>query len=95
MRALPLLFLPFLLFLLSACSPTMDEIFIRANNTGDWTVVNERFDAEEQRGPARCRDGLILICGTSQASTCICESTARFYERYRESPGRRGDNHRY
>jgi len=90
MRALPL----FVLFLLSACAPTTDELFIKANISGDWTAVNARLEAEDTPQRAKCRDGSVLVCEVSRVETCTCVLNDQFHDRHREMMRQR-DNHRY
>ena len=93
MRALPF----FVLFLLPACATTTDELFTKANFSGDFTAVNARLEAENEieTGPANCRDGWVLVCETAHRETCSCVPIHRFHDRYRESLTRRGINKRY
>jgi hypothetical protein len=89
MRALPLL----VLFLLSACAPTLDELFIKANISGDWTAVNTRLEAEGP--PASCRDGSVLLCRSSHVESCTCAPELHYDDRHRERFTHRSNNHRY
>jgi hypothetical protein len=89
MRTLPLL----VLFLLPACAPTTDELFIKANISGDWTAVNARLEAEDEPQPANCRSGSVPVCETSHVETCTCVQSAQFFDRFRESHTQRRYNH--
>ena len=93
MRALPF----FVLFLLPACATTTDELFTKANLSGDFTAVNARLEAENEieTGLASCREGMVLMCETSYAEICSCVPNHRFHDRYRESLSRRGIKNRY
>jgi len=88
MRTLPLL----VLFLLPACAPTTDELFIKANISGDWTAVNARLETEDEPQPANCRDGFIPVCEVSNIETCTCVPNYRFHDRQRELRIQRGNN---
>ena len=84
MRALPLL----VLFLLPACAATTDELFTKANISGDFSAVNARLEAEavNETGtpPANCRSGSVLVCETSHVETCSCEPITQFHDLQRE-----------
>ena len=86
MRTLPLL----VLFLLSACAPTTDELFIKANISGDWTAVNARLEAEDEPQSVNCHDGSVLVCKTSRVEACTCELKVQFHDRQRDLQIRRG-----
>jgi len=93
MRALPF----FVLFLLPACATTTDELFTKANISGDFTAVNARLEAENEieTGQPNCRGGMVLVCETAHAETCSCVPNHRFHDRYGESLTRRGIKNRY
>jgi hypothetical protein len=87
MRTLPLL----VLFLLPACAPTTNELFMKANSSGDWTAVNARLEADDESSPTNCRDGSVLVCKNSRVETCTCELKVQFYDRQRDLRIRRGN----
>ena len=93
MRVLPFL----VLFLLPACATTTDELFTKANFSGDFTAVNARLEAENEieTGQPNCRDGMVLVCETSYTETCSCVPNHRFHDRYRDSLSRRGNKNRH
>ena len=91
MRTLHLL----VLFLLPACTSTMDDLFMKANDSGDFSAVNARLEAEDEPPPANCRDGSVLVCETSHVETCSCVPTHRFHDRYTEARIQRGNKNRY
>jgi len=82
------------LYLLSACAPTMDDLFMMANSSGDWTAVNARLEVEEEMRaePLECRSNFILWCNSS---SCSCMPGADITDRQRELALRRGNNHRH
>jgi len=82
------------LFSLSACAPTTDDLFMNANSSGDWTAVNARLELEEEARakPLECRSNFVLWCN---ASSCSCVPGADANDRQRELALRRGNNHRY
>ena len=93
MRALSLA----VLFFLSACAPTLDDLIMNASNNGDWTAVNAKIAAEEESRaePLECRRNFVLWCeSSSSGETCGCEPIANFDERQRELAIRRGINRR-
>ena len=91
MRALHLL----VLLLLPACAATTDELFTKANISGDFTAVNARLEADDEPPSANCRDGSVLVCETSHVETCSCVSNDRFHDRYKELRIQRGNKNRY
>jgi len=93
MRALPF----FVLFLLPACATTTDELFTKANFSGDFAAVNARLEAETdiETGPANCHDGSVLVCETAHVETCACVPNYRFHDQYRQSLSQRGNKNRY
>ncbi len=82
------------LCLLGACAPTTNDLFMRANSSGNWTAVNARLEVEEKMRtePLVCRSNFILWCNSS---SCRCTPKADFEDRQREISFRRGNNHRY
>jgi hypothetical protein len=82
------------LYLLSACAPTMDDLFMKANNSGDWTAVNARLQVEEEMRakPLECRSNFILWC---DSSSCSCVPKADFSDRQRELAVRPRNNHHH
>ena len=71
-----MLMLILVMFSVSACVSTMDELFAEANQSGDWSAVNRRLDKEAAREQQRvCRPDQILFCETSFGETsCTCIS---------------------
>ncbi len=64
--------------LTSACVSSTNDLIKEAHETGDWTAVNHRLDAEmtrEKFAPS-CGDGLILLC-TSRCE-CVSNQTAKY-----------------
>lgn len=82
------------LYSLSACAPTTNDLFMKANSSGDWTAVNARLEVEEEMraGPLECRSHFVLSCNSS---TCGCVPRADFDDRQRELAIRRSNNHRH
>lgn len=72
-----------LLFLVVGCAPTTDELIKQAHQTGDWTQVNQRLEAEANRAAeraVRCPAGTIRWCDNSYGdSVCSCVENADAY----------------
>ena len=77
--------------LISACTPSTDALIREANQSGNWTLVNQRLDAEEERRLAsisQCHDGQLMMCSTTLGRTscsCVVDVIAR--ERLRRITG--------
>jgi hypothetical protein len=62
------------LILLPACAPTIDDLRMEANISGDWTAVNAKLDAEEEArfGQSECGHRFMAFCDThKQACKCV------------------------
>ncbi len=76
---------------ISACAPSTDALIREAHQSGNWTLVNQRLDAEEKRRLASispCNDGQLLMCSTTLDQTscsCVVDIIAR--ERLRQMTG--------
>jgi len=94
MRALMVL----LSLLFSACAPSMSDLILLANNSGDWTAVSKRIDTEEAKRaePLKCHDNFILMCDiASRIVECSCVFTDRIGNRPLAKSFQRGANRRY
>ncbi len=63
-----------LLFLLFGCAPSTQDLIEQAHATGDWSFVNERFEAIEKREAQHsetCPRGTTEWC-PSRAEGCRC-----------------------
>ena len=78
------------LIFLSACAPTMDDLKMEANISGDWTAVNARLDAEEEIRfeQTECGRRFIPICD-SRSEACKCVLRDEFAHQQREAALRR------
>ena len=88
---------------ISACAPSTDALIREANQSGNWTLVNQRMDAEEERRLAsisHCNDGQLLMCSTTVGQTncsCVIDFIAREKLRrmtgamHQRNPGRMGN----
>ncbi len=69
--------------LVSACAPTTSALIDEAGRTGNWTAVNQRFDAEEKRRQStidHCGSGRTLFCTTEFGElrcSCVPDTVAR------------------
>ncbi len=88
---------------ISACAPSTDALIREANQSGNWSLVNQRLDAEEERRQAsisQCNDGYLLMCSTTVGqSSCSCvvdfiaqEKLRRMTETFRAKTPRTSDN---
>ena len=94
MRAL--LLLSSLLF--SACAPSLSDLIMQANSSGDWTAVSKKIDAKEARRaePLECRSSFTLFCEVSlQGEDCACVLTDRLNNRQMTKDIRRGPARRH
>jgi hypothetical protein len=94
MHALPLVFLLFL----CACAPTMDDLILEANLSGDWTAVNSRIarDVENEIESQECRSDTVRFCENSlTAASCTCVPEYHFDDRQRELAIRRRFDRRH
>ncbi len=94
MRALPIA----VFFLLSACAPTLDDLIVEANSSGDFTAVNARLEIDDkaQAGPTECGSHFILLCeSSSHGEACGCAPSADFHDKQRELAVRRRNKRRY
>ena len=74
------------LFILSACAPTMNDLKMEATDSGDWTAVNARLDAEEEIRfeQTECGSRFIPMCG-SRSEACKCVLKDEFAHQQREA----------
>ncbi len=76
---------------ISACAPSTDALIREAHQSGNWSLVNQRLDAEEERALAsisQCNDGRTLMCSTSVGqSNCSCVDNALAREKLRQITG--------
>jgi len=88
---------------ISACAPSTDALIREANQSGNWSLVNKRLDAEEERmlaSVSQCDNGQTLMCSTSVGqSTCSCvvdtvarEKLRRMTETFQATTPRTMDN---
>jgi len=70
----------FSLFLLLGCAPSTHDLIEQAHLTGDWSLVNQRFDAMEKREkprPQSCPRGTTKWCTKRfRDERCSCVSNA-------------------
>ena len=76
-----------LLFLLIGCAPNTQNLIEQAHLTGDWSLVNERFEAIERREaqreaqrPLSCPRGATAVCDSSfgdRSCSCVKNSDVR------------------
>jgi hypothetical protein len=73
------LILAYTLLSISACVSTTEDLFAEANQTGNWTAVNERLEQEQptERSQQSCRTGWVLFCEVGNQD-CICVTADRF-----------------
>jgi len=78
------------LIFLSACAPTMDDLKMEVNISGDWTAVNARLDAEEEIRfeQTECGRRFVAICD-SRSEACSCVLKDEFEHQQRELAFRR------
>ncbi len=76
-----------LLFLLFGCAPSTQDLIEQAHFTGDWSLVNKRFDAEERRKAERapsCPKGMTGWCDRRFGNNrCSCVRNADVREMLR------------
>ena len=71
------------LFLLLGCAPSTHELIERAHLTGDWSLVNKRYEAIEKREslrPQSCPRGTITWCNNTfgdERCSCVRNSDVR------------------
>ncbi len=79
MKALSIL----LLFLLLGCAPSTPDLIEQAHLTGDWSLVNQRYDAIERRKTPRlqsCPRGTTRWCNKrfgDERCSCVNNSDVR------------------
>jgi hypothetical protein len=69
------IFAYFILIATAACAPTTDQLFAHANQTGDFTSVNNHFAKEERKlaSPNACPGGGTLYCEVRlEHEDCSC-----------------------
>ena len=84
------------LFLLPACAPTMADLSVDANSSGEWTTVNERVsqDVEHEMGRPTCRTGFTEFCVlTPPTESCSCAPNQIWDDRLEAIATRRGIAH--
>lgn len=68
------------LFLLLGCAPSTHDLIDQAHLTGDWSLVNQRFDAMEKRAtprPQSCPRGTTRWCNKRfRDERCSCVNSA-------------------
>ena len=73
----------FSLLLLLGCAPSTHDLIEQAHLTGDWTLVNKRYDAMEKREAARpqsCPRGTTQWCNNrfgDDRCSCVRNSDVR------------------
>jgi len=78
--------------LASACAPPMEQLIKEAHDTGDWSQVEKRQEAEVRRLARRtplCADGLVSVCSGSETLTkreCACVQKGTFTRAVISSP---------
>ncbi len=89
-----MLMLVLVVFSVSACASTMDELFAEAHQSSDWSAVNRRLDKEAEREQQRlCSPDQVLYCEISMGETiCTCIRNATLWDRTREIAHRKGAN---
>ena len=69
------------LITLSGCASTMDELVAEAVETGDWTAVNARQDAQAAGRQLSCGARQILHCETIlNRTSCGCVANTTFWD---------------
>jgi len=69
---------------LSGCASNMSELIAEANESGDWTAVDQRFDSQEEARAAQqsCGSRQTLHCTTTLNETsCGCVSSQALWDR--------------
>ena len=72
-----------LLFLLLGCAPSTHDLIEQAHLTGDWSLVNQRYDAIEKRRTSRpqsCPRGTTRWCNIrfgDERCSCVNNSDVR------------------
>ena len=69
-----------LLFLLFGCAPSTQNLIEQAHVTGDWSLVNERIEAERLRAERlqSCRLGTTELCNSGyEGCSCVNNSDLR------------------
>ena len=80
------------LLLGSACAPPMEQLIKEAHDTGNWSQVEKRQDAEarrQARRTPRCADGMVSMCSGSETLTkreCACVHKGTFTRAVISSP---------
>jgi hypothetical protein len=73
---------------LVACAPSTDGLIREAKQSGNWTLVNQRLESDEEQmlaSVSRCGDGKLMMCSTSIGlSKCSCVADVLARERFRE-----------
>ena len=68
-----------LLFLLFGCAPSTQDLIEQAHDTGDWSLVNERIEAERRRAERlqSCPLGTTEWCDSGDEG-CRCVDNSDF-----------------
>ena len=71
-----------MMLLLSGCAPSTQALVEQAQISGDWTLVDKRYDAIERREIEKkqfCPDGTRLWCSKDlRKETCSCVKDTDF-----------------
>ncbi len=91
------LLLVLVMFSVSACASNLNELIAEANQSGDWTAVNQRLDRQEAAREEQqiCGSRHTLYCETIlDDSRCACVSNAALWDSTSEIARRqRGNRH--
>ncbi len=91
-----LILAPVMIFVFG-CASSMEELFVEANQSGDWTAVNKRFDRQEaaREEQQTCGSRHTLHCKTILGETsCGCAPNAALWDRTEEvARQQRGNRH--
>jgi len=86
------LLLVLVMFSVSACASNLNELIAEANQSGDWTAVNQRLDRQEAVRAEQqfCSSRHTLYCRTVLDDTsCACVSNAALWDSARRQRGNR------
>ena len=89
------LLLVLVMFSVSACASSMNELVAEASQSGDWRPVNERIDSQEAAHAEQqfCSSRHTLYCETNLDKTsCACVSSDALWDRIGEPARRQREN---
>jgi hypothetical protein len=89
------LLLVLVMFSVSACASSMNELVAEASQSGDWRPVNKRIDNEEAARAEQqvCSSRHTLYCKTNLDKTsCACVSSEALWDRIGDPARRQREN---